>query len=1376
MSALLSFLPHLIAADLLQHPDEPPPTRARRLEAVVLFADVSGFTPISEALARLGEGGTEELTVLVNDYFAVMIDLIAAYGGIVGSFGGDAMTVIFPADDASAAARAVQCALAMQALMLPYVAISTRAGSFSLAIKIGLANGPVLSAIVGDPALRLQSVLAGSALDRAAEAEHHARTGEVLLHPDLLALLDGLTIRAERGGFVVAEALATRPPLSPLPALPAQPAALLPTLAAFVHPAIARRLAGDQAGFVNEHRAVTALFVGFDGFDFDADPSAHARLQAYVAEVMHVVQRYGGDLNKIDFGDKGSKFVIVFGAPVAYEDDVERAMHCALALRELQQTQAVSNEVGAPKVGNHSTQHSALSTLPGALSPRIGVAFGLVFCGLVGADLRREYTVMGDTVNLAARLMQAAALGGIVVASGAHRRVADRFVWEPMEPLPVRGRSRPVTVYGLLSASKRPSRLLEPAYRLPMVGREAEMALIEQRMELALSGHGQVLGLAAEAGMGKSRLVAEVMRLAVRRGVPALSGECVSHGASISYLPWHSLLRGLFGLDSAWSPEEQVRHLREQIAAIDSQILARLPLLEVALNLEIAESDLTRSLDARVRKDALETTVIACVRAISGGRREGRGERVAPTPLLLVIEDCHWIDQLSHDLLDLVARSIVDRPVLLLLAYRPPEREQARLRVARLPHFSELYLREFSLRETEWLIGMKFGYMFGARGVLPASFVERITARSQGNPFYIDQMISYIQDQGISLADAVALEGVRLPDTLRALIISRIDRLAEAEQVTLKVASVIGRAFRASWLWAIYPPLGQPDQVHTLLDTLSRLDLTSLERAEPELEYLFKHVVTQEVAYESLTLSTRTMLHGTVARYIEAHFPDELDRYLDMLAYHYGRSDELEKQRRFFRLAADAARVAYANDSALGYYRRLRPLLEPADQIGVLLREGEVLQLVGRWPEAEAAVREALALAEAQASQIDVARCRTELANILASRGDYDSAITIIDEVMPIWERLDDPSGHYEALWVLGYVLTEIGEYTRGLRQLEHTHEIAVRLGDAGLVAKSVGYMGVLYVAISDYEMALYCLERSAEMAARLSDWSLLVRTRSSVGFVYMLQRQIGAAVEVFHELLTRAAEIGDRRSMAKLAREIGRCHQLMGDLPGALRCYALQLAIGLELGERRDLSVGLGFVASAYAQQGDLELAGRVGELAITLCDSIRLVYWSCEFRQDLAQLRFAQGRIREAAALNDEALRTSQTLGTNKAVQLAALLLRARLRVLGGEQTAGAAAAELAALDEEWFDEEQRALIDDALWQLDPARTASRAAAARRYAALATLRPTAQSLGRSAELAGSQQQAPPPLPEIPEVITRRRYELADLIEQAEALVGAVA
>jgi tetratricopeptide (TPR) repeat protein len=306
--------------------------------------------------------------------------------------------------------------------------------------------------------------------------------------------------------------------------------------------------------------------------------------------------------------------------------------------------------------------------------------------------------------------------------------------------------------------------------------------------------------------------------------------------------------------------------------------------------------------------------------------------------------------------------------------------------------------------------------------------------------------------------------------------------------------------------------------------------------------------------------------------------------------------------------------------------------------------------------------------------------------------------------------------------------------------------------------------------------MALYCLERSAAMAARLSDWSLLVRTQGNIGFVYSLQREVGAAADVFHELLRRAAEIGDRRSLARLAREIGRCHQLIGDLPTAMRCYAFQLAIGLELGERRDLSVGLGYVASAYAQLGQVEAAGRVGELAVALCDSIRLVYWGCEFRQDLARLRFAQARFDEAARLNDEALATAQALGSHKGVQLQARLLRAQLEARGGPVAAINAAAALAELDEEWFAEEERAAVAYTRWQLDPALHAARDEAAQLYAALAAARPTSASLARAAELSSAPLPPLPALPPLPELIVRRRYDLAALVEQAEALVGAVA
>jgi predicted ATPase len=660
--------------------------------------------------------------------------------------------------------------------------------------------------------------------------------------------------------------------------------------------------------------------------------------------------------------------------------------------------------------------------------------------------------------------------------------------------------------------------------------------------------------------------------------------------------------------------------------------------------------------------------------------------------------------------------------------------------------------------------------------VLPASFVERITTRSQGNPFYIDQMINYIQDQGINPADTQSLELVRLPDSLRSLIISRIDRLSEQEQITLKVASVIGRVFRASWLWGIYPQIGRPDQVQAHLDRLSNLDLTPMEKAEPELEYLFKHMMTQEVAYESLAYATRAMLHEQVGDYIESHFAGEVERYLDMLAYHYGRSENLERQRHYFRLAGAAAQAAYANETAISYYRRLLPLLEAPSQVDVLLRVGAILQLVGRWAEAEAAFGQAQAIAAAEDNATDVARCQNATAELLAARGDYEDALAILDAAIPAWEGLGDLAGHYDALRIFGTILIDTGAYTRGLRSIEHAHEIAVRLDDQGLIARSIGAMGMVYIDISDYEMALYCLERSAAMAEGLPDWGLLARSRESIGSIYLHQGRIREALAIFHDLLLRAVEISDRWALARLTHEIGRAHTLYGNVSVGMECYARQIAIAIDLGERRDLAIGLGYLAYAYARISEHRMAERVSELAIALCDSIKLAYWACEFRHNYAQLRVAQGRYAEAAALNDAALQTARRLGSNKAMQLQAVLLAARLRVLLGEQSADAAITALADLDDDWFGEGEHAAIHYTIWQIDYSREADRQAATALYVALAAANPTALSRARAARLTGAlpaPQAALPPLPI--SIGSGAAPSLAALIDQVEQLVMTV-
>ena len=393
-TSLLPFVPRHVIDDLVHDPGASPVGREQRFQAAALFADISGFTPMSEALGRVGQHGTEELTTILNRYFETMIELVDSYGGTVGKFGGDALTVVFPARSkrSTAAHRALACALAMQRATLRHGSIETVAGRFELGAKIGVAFGQVLCTSVGDPARRLEYVVAGSAVDLCARAEGLAERGEVVAHKGVLERCD-VVITSWRKGAMAGVAALERSPRRARPRRPPLvPPEALPALAAFLHPVVVQRLHGGLEGFVNEHRRLTVLFVGFQGPDYDSDTEATPKLQAYFARVVELVGRYGGHLRQIEMGDKGSLFIVFFGAPVLHEDDEERALGFARELLDLP---------GSPV--------------------HIGVTTGFTFCGSVGSATRKEYAAVGDTINLAARLMQAAGPGEALVATGSTR-------------------------------------------------------------------------------------------------------------------------------------------------------------------------------------------------------------------------------------------------------------------------------------------------------------------------------------------------------------------------------------------------------------------------------------------------------------------------------------------------------------------------------------------------------------------------------------------------------------------------------------------------------------------------------------------------------------------------------------------------------------------------------------------------------------------------------------------------------------------------------------------------------------------------------------------------------------------------------------------
>lgn len=1048
-------------------------------------------------------------------------------------------------------------------------------GAASLAIKVGVASGPVRRFLVGDPAVQTIDVLAGDTLQRMAAAEHLAQKGDVIVDAATAAALGGLAELGEwradpddGARFAELRGLRAEVPAAPWPPLPVDAlgeAASRPWLL----PPVFERLRAGMGAFLTELRPIVALFVRFGGIDYDGDPLAQEKLDAFILWAQRILRAYDGYILQLTIGDKGSFFYAALGAPIAHEDDAVRAVMAALELRE-------------PR-------------LPYLDPVQIGLSQGRARTGAYGGVTRRTYGVLGDDVNLAARLMQAAPPGQVLVSQDVRRSTGDRFTWEPRAPIAVKGKAEPVTAFRLIGLDRHRTRLHEPRYALPMVGRQAELAFVLDRLALAEGGLGQVVGVTAEAGMGKSRLVAEVVRAARARGLLVYGGECQSYGASTPYLAWQGVWRAFFGLDPATGPDEQVGALRVALARIDPALLPRLPLLGAALGLPIADNELTGAFDARLRKESLEGLLLSCLRA-----------RAAELPILIVLEDCHWIDALSHDLLEVLARASAGLPVLFLLAYRPPQLQRLLApRVTALPHFRELALDSLLPDEVATLVRLKLGQFFGDIAAVPDELVEQINARTQGNPFYVEELLNYMRGQGLDPRDPEALRELDLPPSLHSLILSRIDRLSESQKSLIKVASVIGRLFRAAILWGVSSFFGQQERVRRELEELSALELTPLDTPEPELTYLFKHIVTQEVAYESLPYATRATIHEQIGQYLERSSAGR-DQLVDLLAFHYDRSENLPKRREYLLRAGVAAQAIYANEAAIDYFQRLLAL-PPAEEHGdALVRLGEVLVVVGRWDEALERYTAALALFEARAEAAAAARCRTLIGELLRKQGRHAEAHQWLDRALADFAALGDEGGRAQTLNIAGTLSLHEGDYAAARRQYEACLGLARALGDKVLEGRVLSNLGIVAFHEGDADAARRRFVESLAVRREVGNPLWIANSLGNLGMLALEAGDYSGARPYIEESLALERATGDRSAIAISLNNLGKALTAQGDYAQARATLREAIQINGELGEPWALNYLLEDMGVLAALTGQPERALRLAGAAAALREAI--------------------------------------------------------------------------------------------------------------------------------------------------------------------------
>ncbi len=539
-----------------------------------------------------------------------------------------------------------------------------------------------------------------------------------------------------------------------------------------------------------------------------------------------------------------------------------------------------------------------------------------------------------------------------------------------------------------------------------------------------------------------------------------------------------------------------------------------------------------------------------------------------------MLEDCHWIDELSRDLLEALVRSATSLPVLFVLAYRPANEPGGGLGIEGTEGFSELLLDRMEPDDVAELVRSKMQQLLGGEGETEVSdaLVDLVAARSEGNPFYVEELISFIVSQGIDAGDPAEIETIRLPDSLHTLVLSRIDAAAEGPRRTMKVASVVGRVFEAPMLPGAYRELGDLAAVIGHLDALRTLDLVALDR-EADQAWMFKHVVTQEVAYESLPFALRIVLHGLVGDYIERTESADLDRVVPLLEHHYWRSDREDKKREYLQLAAEAAQASYANNAAIAYYERLVSLLEGLDKARALLALGNANELAGDWNRASVHDNEALELAIAIGDRREEANALASLAEVARKQGHYDEATNRIDAAKALYSALDDDVGIGVVSHLSGTVAAQQGRYEDARECYLESFSIRERHGDKDQLGRLLSNLAIVAEYSSDFVESRRLNEEALAVRTSIGDRWAIALSLNNLGVIDLYEQHFQDASDRYEESVRLAREVGDPWLLSLAYFNLGKARKGLGDEARAREIFGESIRAFQRLEDPYDLA-----------------------------------------------------------------------------------------------------------------------------------------------------------------------------------------------------------
>lgn len=1260
LSAVATYIPSALVREQLAAP-APGRVRGTYWQGSVLFADLSGFTALSGTLSALGKQGAEEVSAIINALFGALVDEVHRYRGGLLKFGGDALTAFFDAavleeDHARLASRA---ALAMQARMQEFGALQTRAGTFQLRLRIGVHSGHVFAAEVGD-AEHIELVVTGRNINQVALAQEIAEPGEVVISRQTRALVPDAVVEPRQSNFSLLRSMARIDPPPPfsrwgrglgrsdlreLMALAAQLDALRPYLPRNLPRRFLEPTDQQAAG---EFRPVTVLFAHFYPFTSVLDmvgddcDTAVAVLNAYYRRAQEVVHRYGGIVNKVDMYTYGDKLMALFGAPVANEDDPLRAVRAAFELNDVvAETNAEVFGLLNPKIGR------LLQVDPQLFKQRIGINTGVVFAGKVGSEQRHEYTVMGQHVNLAARLMSTAEERAIIISPSTRRAVERHIEVQALAPVLLKGVTEPVPIGRALRAYGVSQGQQRSLARPELVGRDAEVGqIIAQARRAFNEQQGGVVALAGEAGAGKTRLIEAalqqmVLQSGMNEGMAAFfpySVEAQSYDQNNAYALVRELLVQFFNLNLAQAPRQLFAMVERRVRELAPDLLRFAPLLGDLLGAAFDDTPLTAALTPQQRYertlDLFEAMLLAEART---------------HPIALIADDLHWGDASSRELLARLAGRVSQAPLLLMLGYRLdptiPEPWSAQ------PNCLRLELHELSAESCAQLLRELL------RGEPPPELANLLD-KTQGNPFFIEEVVRGLVESGALVRVSEEwrltqpLDDASVPDSVEGVITARLDRLDDRNRDVLQTAAVVGRRFPFAVLSGV---VQRSQELPARLQTLTDSDLIANEEVERELAYLFRHALTRDVAYEAILYARRRDLHRRVAQRIEAVHAERLDDHLALLARHYLLAEEWPTAFQYHLRAGRQAQARYANREAIALLERALQIAEKLDpatvpdaqRVELNERLGVVHMLIGEYD--AALERYALALERLQqlpsATIDELVRLHHHIARVHGLRANFEVALEWVERALALAGGV--PSLELARCLDLGAGLHQRqGRNTKAIEWGEQSLAMADQLGSLRLQAAALKRLGGTYRNLGENTRALELLNRCQKLYQQVNDIGGLADAHNDTANVCYQLGRLAEARRHYEAGASIKEAIGDIYGQAMIANNLGDVLKLQNDIDEAIAQYQRSLEIFEKLGSLYATGVLHMNLGAAYLLRGDTQPAEMRLQRSATLFNQAGAEDFLPELERYMTELHLQRGELPKARLSCELSLETALRL----------------------------------------------------------------------------------------------------------------------------------